>query len=309
MSTVWPELPAYPAWRDTQATLQLWTQIVGKIRLSQTPWLNHSWHVALYVTSRGLTTSPVPHGDRTFEIQFDFIAQQLIINVSDGATRTFPLRPQAVADFYTEVMTALQELNVPVRISEHPCEIPGAIRFTDDRIHQAYDHGPAQRFWQALIQIDRVFKQFRTGFVGKASPVHFFWGSFDLAVTRFSGRRAPAFSGKVPGLNPRVMQEAYSHEVSSAGFWPGGGGIDYAAFYSYAYPTPADFKNQPVKHGTFNETLGEFILPYDDVRKASNPDAMLLEFLQSTYEAAAETAKWDRNELECPLGEPKEPRT
>jgi hypothetical protein len=303
MSTVWPELP-YPAWRDTQATLQLWTQIVGKIRLTRTPWLNHSWHVALYVTSRGLTTSPIPHGDRTFEIQFDFIAPQLVINVSDGATRTFPLRPQAVADFYTEVMTALKELNVPVRISEHPCEIPGAIRFTEDRIHQAYDPGSARRFWQALVQIDRVFKQFRTGFVGKASPVHFFWGSFDLAVTRFSGRRAPAFTAKVPGLNPRVMQEAYSHEVSSAGFWPGGGGIDYAAFYSYAYPTPADFKNQPVKHGTFNETLGEFILPYDDVRKASNPDTVLLEFLQSTYEAAAWTAKWDRNELECTLGEP-----
>jgi hypothetical protein len=308
MSTVWPELP-YPAWRDTQATLQLWTQIVGKIRLSQTPWLNHSWHVALYLTSRGLTTSPIPHSDRTFEIQFDFIAQQLIINVSDGATRTFPLRPQAVADFYTQVMTALQELNVPVKISAHPCEIPGAIRFTEDRTHEAYSAGSALRFWQALVQIDRVFKQFRTGFVGKASPVHFFWGSFDLAVTRFSGRRAPAFTGKVPGLNPRVMQEAYSHEVSSAGFWPGGGGIDYAAFYSYAYPTPADFKNQPVKHGTFNETLGEFILPYDDVRTAPNPDTMLLEFLQSTYEAAAETARWDRNELGCPLGEPKEVRT
>ncbi|HEY2398792.1 MAG TPA: DUF5996 family protein [Steroidobacteraceae bacterium] len=308
MSTVWPELP-YPAWRDTQATLQLWTQIVGKIRLTQTPWLNHSWHVALYVTSRGLTTSPIPHGDRTFEIQFDFIAQQLVINVSDGATRLFPLRPQAVADFYTEVMTALQELHVPVKISEHPCEIPGAIRFTEDRVHQAYDTGSARRFWQALVQIDRVFKQFRTGFVGKASPVHFFWGSFDLAVTRFSGRRAPAFAGTVPGLNPRVMQEAYSHEVSSAGFWPGGGGIDSAAFYSYAYPTPAGFKNQPVRHGTFNETLGEFLLPYDDVRAAANPDAMLLEFLQSTYEAAAETAKWDRNELECPLGEPKAVRT
>ena len=308
MSTVWPELP-HPAWRDTQATLQLWTQIVGKIRVTQTPWLNHGWHVTLYVTSRGLTTSPIPYGDRTFEIQFDFIAQQLIINVTDGATRTFPLRPQTVADFHAEVMTALQELNVPVRISERPSEIPGAIRFTEDRTHQAYDAGSARRFWQALVQIDRVFKQFRTGFIGKASPVHFFWGSFDLAVTRFSGRRAPAFTGKVPGLDPRVMVEAYSHELSSAGFWPGGGGIDYAAFYSYAYPTPADFKNQPVKHGTFNETLGEFLLPYDDVRKASNPDAVLLEFLQSTYEAAAETAKWDRTELECMLGRPKAVRT
>ena len=308
MSTVWPELP-HPAWRDTQATLQLWTQIVGKIRLAQTPWLNHSWHVALYVTARGLTTSPIPHGDRTFEIEFDFLAQQLIINVTDGASRRLTLQPKTVADFYTEVMTALQELNVPVKISEHPCEIPGAIRFTEDRTHQAYDAGSARHFWQALVQIDRVFKQFRTGFIGKASPVHFFWGSFDLAVTRFSGRRAPAFTGKVPGLDTRVMVEAYSHEVSSAGFWPGGGGIDYAAFYSYAYPTPADFKNQPVKHGTFNETLGEFLLPYDDVRKAPNPDTMLLEFLQTTYEAAADTAKWDRKELESMLGRPKAVRT
>jgi Family of unknown function (DUF5996) len=308
MSTVWPELP-YPAWRDTQATLQLWTQIVGKIRLAQTPWLNHSWHVALYVTSRGLTTSPIPHGARTFEIQFDFLSSQLIITVSDGSSRKLPLQPQTVADFYEEITTALTELHVPVRINEQPCEIPGAIRFSDDRTHQAYDAGYAHRFWRALVQIDRVFKQFRTGFVGKASPVHFFWGSFDLAVTRFSGRRAPAFSGKIPGLNTRVMQEAYSHEVSSAGFWPGGGGIDYAAFYSYAYPTAADFKNQTVKHGTFNETLAEFILPYDDVRKAAAPDAMLLEFLQSSYDAAADTAKWDRRELECTLGEPKEVRT
>jgi Family of unknown function (DUF5996) len=308
MSTVWPELP-YPAWRETQATLQLWTQIVGKIRLTQTPWLNHSWHVALYVTSRGLTTSPIPHGDRTFEIDFDFLAQQLIINVSDGSSRRLTLQRQTVADFYARVMTELNELDLQVTISEHPCEIPDAIRFTEDRTHQAYDAESARRFWQALVQIDRVFKQFRTGFIGKASPVHFFWGSFDLAVTRFSGRRAPAFTAKVPGLDTRVMQEAYSHEVSSAGFWPGGGGIDYAAFYSYAYPTPADFKNQPVKHGTFNETLGEFLLPYDDVSKASNPDTMLLEFLQSAYEAAAGTAKWDREELECTLGAPKAVRT
>jgi len=308
MSTVWPELP-YPAWRDTQATLHLWTQIVGKIRLSLTPWLNHSWHVALYVTSRGLTTSPIPHDGRTFEIQFDFIAQQLVINVSDGATRTLPLRPQAVADFYTLVMAALKELNLPVHIKDFPCELPNAIRFSEDRTHSAYDAPAALRFWQALVQIDRVFKHFRTGFVGKASPVHFFWGSFDLAVTRFSGRRAPPFSAQVPGLDTRVMQEAYSHEVSSAGFWPGGGGIDYAAFYSYAYPTPATFKSRQIKHGAFNEALGEFVLPYDDVRTAYNPDATLLEFLQSTYEAAAVAADWNRAELECPLGEPMKVRT
>jgi hypothetical protein len=308
MSTVWPELP-YPAWRDTQATLQLWTQIVGKIRLSQTPWLNHSWHVALYVTSRGLTTSPIPHGDRSFEIEFDFLAQQLIINVSEGGSRRLALQPRTVADFYAEVMKALSDLDVPVHIEELPCEIPGAIRFSEDRIHSAHDAAAAQRFWKALVQIDRVFKQFRTAFTGKASPVHFFWGSFDLAVTRFSGRRAPAFAGKVPGLDTQVMVEAYSHEVSSAGFWPGGGGIDYAAFYSYAYPSTAEFKAHPIKHGTFNEALGEFILPYDDVRKAADPDTLLLDFLQSTYEAAADTAHWDRKELECALGVPRAVRT
>ena len=242
MSTVWPELP-YPAWRDTQATLQLWTQIVGKIRLTRTPWLNHSWHVALYVTSRGLTTSPIPHGDRTFEIQFDFIAQQLIINVSDGATRTFPLRAadrcrllRGSHDSAERVERARANQRAPLRNTR----MPSASAKTAPTRPMMPDL--AQRFWQALVQIDRVFKQFRTGFVGKASPVHFFWGSFDLAVTRFSGRRAPAFTGKVPGLNMRVMQEAYSHEVSSAGFWPGGGGIDYAAFYSYAYPTPGGFQ-------------------------------------------------------------------
>jgi len=306
--TVWPELP-YAAWRDTQATLQLWTQIVGKIRLTQTPWLNHSWHVTLYVTSRGLTTSPIPHGDRTFEIEFDFLAQQLVINVSDGGTRRVSLEPRTVADFHATVKSALNELSVPVSINQLPCEIPDAIRFSEDHKHEAYDGAAARRFWQALVQIDRVFKQFRTGFIGKASPVHFFWGSFDLAVTRFSGRRAPPFTGKAPGLHPRVMQEAYSHEVSSAGFWPGGGGIDYPAFYSYAYPVPPDYKTQKVPVGAFNEQLGEFILPYDEVRTAANPDAVLLDFLQSTYEAAALTANWNRGELDCPPGLPKAPRT
>ena len=308
MTTVWPELP-YAAWRDTQATLQLWTQIIGKVRLTQTPWLNHSWHATLYVTSRGLTTSPIPHGDRTFEIEFDFLAQQLLIAVSDGGARRIPLEPRTVADFYAEVMAALQQLNVPVTIKELPAEIPNAVRFSEDRQHNAYDSEYAQRFWQALVQIDRVFKHFRTGFIGKASPVHFFWGSFDLAVTRFSGRRAPKFTGKVPGLDAAVMQEAYSHEVSSAGFWPGGGGIDDAAFYSYAYPTAPQFKSHPVKVGTFNSSLGEFILPYDEVRTAADPDAMLLAFLQDTYAAAAETAGWDRNDLECALGRPTAVRT
>ncbi len=302
-TTVWPELP-HSAWRDTQATLQLWTQIVGKIRLTQTPWLNHSWHVTLYVTSRGLTTSPIPHGGGTFEIEFDFLAQQLVITVSDGGSRKIALEPRTVADFYAAVTAALTELNIPVHINEYPCEIAGASRFGEDRLHSTYDGEFAQRFWRVLVQVDRVFKQFRTGFVGKASPVHFFWGSFDLAVTRFSGRRAPLFTGKAPGLAASVMQEAYSHEVSSAGFWPGGNGLDYAAFYSYAYPTPAQFKNCPVKpqEAAFNAALGEFLLPYDTVRTAADPDAMLLSFLQSTYEAAANSAQWDREALECPLG-------
>jgi len=308
-TTVWPALP-YTEWRDTQATLQLWTQIVGKIRLTQTPWLNHSWHVALYVSSRGLTTSPMPHGDRTFEIEFDFLSSQLVVTVSDGGIRKIPLQPRSVADFYAAVMSALGELNVPVHINEYPSEIAGATRFSEDRLHSAYDGEYARRFWQVLVQVDRVFKQFRTGFVGKASPVHFFWGSFDLAVTRFSGRRAPTFAGKAPGLDAAVMQEAYSHEVSSAGFWPGGNGIDYAAFYSYAYPTPPQFKNHPVKPpgAAFNATLGEFLLPYETVRTAADPDAALLDFLQSTYEAAAQSAQWDRGELECPLGSSGIPR-
>jgi hypothetical protein len=302
-SAVWPELP-YPAWRETCATLQLWTQIVGKIRLARTPWLNHSWHVTLYVTSRGLTTSPIPHGSRSFEIELDLIQHALLIDVSDGASRRIPLEPRTVADFHAAVASALDELGIPVRIKDYPCEIAGAQRFSEDRTHSSYDREYAQRFWRVLVQVDRVFKQFRTGFIGKASPVHFFWGSFDLAVTRFSGGRAPAFTGKVPGMDPAVMQEAYSHEVSSAGFWPGGNGVDYAAFYSYAYPTPADFKSFPVQPegAAFNEALGEYLLPYDKVRTAADPDAALLAFLQSTYEAAAESAQWDRGALECPLG-------
>jgi Family of unknown function (DUF5996) len=308
-TTLWPELP-YAAWNDTCATLQLWTQIAGKIRLVNTPWLNHSWHVALYVTARGLTTSPIPYEGRTFELLFDFNGQQLAIDVSDGSRRQVALQPRCVADFYGAVVAALQELGIVVRIDDLPCEIAGATRFAEDRSHCAYDGEYAKRFWLVLLQVDRVFKQFRTGFLGKASPVHFFWGSFDLAVTRFSGRRAPPFSGKVPGLDPAVMLEAYSHEVSSAGFWPGGNGIDYAAFYSYAYPTPPGFKDRSVKPegAFFSEALGEFILPYDKVRAAADPDGALLAFLQSTYEAAAAAAGWDRNELECPHGVPGVPR-
>jgi hypothetical protein len=309
MNPPWPELE-YKAWQDTHATLQLWTQIVGKIRLVQTPWLNHSWHVPLYVNSKGLTTSPISHGWRSFEIQFDFTLHVLDITVSDGSARRLALRPQSVAEFYGAVMAALKDLGIVVAINENPCEIAAATPFSQDRIHAAYDPDYARRFWQVLLSTDRVLKKFRTGFLGKCSPVHFFWGSFDLAVTRFSGRRAPPFAGKTPGVASEVMREAYSHEVSSAGFWPGGNGIDFPAFYSYTYPAPAGFREFAVQPEAayFSEALGEFLLPYDAVRTAADPEATLLAFLQSTYEAAAHTAGWDRAALECPRGVPYVPR-
>jgi hypothetical protein len=302
MTPLWPELD-YEAWRDTRDTLHLWTQIIGKVRLMRTPWLNHSWHVPLYVTATGLTTSPIPHGARTFEIQFDFLGHALDIR-SDAGTRRLALQPQSVADFYGAVMAALDELGVSVAINSRPCEIEAAIDFSRDHSHAAYDPEYARRFWQVLLQTDRVMKQFRTAFIGKCSPVHFFWGSFDLAVTRFSGRRAPPFAGKVPGVASSVMREAYSHEVSSAGFWPGGSGTNYAAFYSYAYPVPTGFRHAAVRPADafFSEPLGEFLLPYDAVRTAADPEATLLDFLQSTYEAAARSANWDRAALECPGG-------
>ncbi|MFZ0071426.1 MAG: DUF5996 family protein [Xanthobacteraceae bacterium] len=305
----WPELP-YTAWRDTCATLQLWTQIVGKIRLSLTPWLNHSWQVTLYVTARGLTTTPINDGERALEIAFDFVDHVLRIDTSDGRQLKVPLRAQPVAEFFTAIKAALAEAGVHVDIDETPNELVDPIRFSEDRVHAAYDADYAQRFWRVLLQCDRVFKLFRTGFIGKASPVHFFWGSFDFAVTRFSGRRAPLHPGGIPHLPDAVTREAYSHEVSSAGFWPGGGAIDYAAFYSYAYPTPDGFGKSRVRPAAafFSQELGEFLLPYDAVRTAADPDALLLEFLQSTYEAAANLAHWDRAALECPLGKPRIPR-
>lgn len=306
----WPSLP-YGAWQDTCATLHRWTQIVGKIRVAQTPWVNHQWHVVLYLTARGLTTSPMPYDDgRLFEIDFDFIDHKLAIRSSDGAGQNVLLTARSVADFHAAVLAALAELGIHVRIHGTPNEIPRAIPFSEDQTQRAYDPDHAQRFWRALLQIDRVFKQFRTGFLGKVSPVHFFWGSFDLAVTRFSGRPAPPHPGGVPGLPDAVTREAYSHEVSSAGFWPGGGGIDYPAFYSYAYPEPAGFRTAPVQPAGafFHEAMGEFVLPYEAVRTAEVPDAALLAFLQSTYEAAAEAGEWDRTALECPFGEPGVPR-
>jgi hypothetical protein len=301
----WPELPT-AAWRDTCATLQLWTQIVGKIRLAKSPWLNHSWHVALYVTPRGLTTSPVPDGPRSFQIDFDLIDHRLRISTSDGAQRGFALLDHSVASFYAATLAALGELGIAVAIDEMPNELPDPIKFSEDTAHASYDADAVRRFLQILVNSDRVFKQFRTGFLGKASPVHFFWGSFDLAVTRFSGRRAPRHPGGVPHLPDAVAHEAYSHEVSSAGFWPGSGAIDYPAFYSYAYPEPPGFRAAKVRPEAafFSEALGEFILPYDAVRTAPDPDKALLDFLQSTYEAAANAAKWDRGELECEPGKP-----
>jgi hypothetical protein len=295
----WPDLPL-AAWQDTFSTLHLWTQIVGKIRLARSPWLNHSWHTTLYVTARGLTTSPIPFEERTFELEFDFIAHRLHICSNDGRQDEVPLRPQSVATFYRLALEALRRLDPDVRITRKPSELVDPIPFAEDEVHRSYDAEYAHRFWRALVQVDRVFKIFRTRFIGKASPVHFFWGAGDLAVTRFSGRRAPEHPGGIPNLPDWVTREAYSHEVSSCGFWPGGGAIDYAAFYSYAYPAPAGFAEAGVgPEGAFySKDYGEFILPYDRVARAASPDETLLEFLQSTYEAAATLGAWDRAALD-----------
>jgi len=302
----WPELPL-AAWRDTRDTLHLWTQVVGKIRLALTPWLNHSWHVALYLTARGLTTSPMPDGARSFQIDFDFIDHLLWVRTSDGYFRQLVLKPMSVAEFYKAMMIALRELDIAVTITTMPCEIADCIPFEQDMLHAAYDADYANRFWRVLLAANEVMAHFRTAFLGKASPVHFFWGSFDLAVTRFSGRSAPRHPGGVPHLPDSVAQEAYSHEVSSAGFWPGGGGgpVEDAAFYSYAYPAPQGFAVAKVKpaDAIWSKELGEFLLPYAAMRAASDPDAALMDFLQSTYAAAADLARWDRATLECGLGE------
>ncbi|MBM6593377.1 DUF5996 family protein [Microvirga pudoricolor] len=304
----WPEL-SYPAWRDTAATLQLWTQIVGKIRLSLTPWLNHGWQVPLYVTARGLGTSPIPVGHEILELEFDFIAHQLLVRTSRGDEWALPLEAQSVAAFYRRVMECLDGLGIRAAINEMPNEVPDPIPFSQDDTHKTYDAAAAHRFWRALVQVDRVFKLFRSSFLGKASPVHFFWGSFDLAVTRFSGKPAPAHPGGVPGLPDGVTREAYSHEVSSAGFWPGSDAYPHPAFYSYAYPEPPGFRDRPVSPGAhFDKTLGEFLLPYETVRHAASPDALLLDFLNTTYVAAADAGGWDRAALECSLGIPAQPR-
>jgi hypothetical protein len=298
----WPQL-ALEAWSDTYATLHMWTQIVGKIRLAQSPWVNHSWHVPLYVTSRGLTTSSIPYHDRAFGIEFDFLNHQLAIQTSNGRVGSFPLEPQSVATFYRRLMDEMGKLDLEVRIYKKPNEIADPIRFDQDEVHRAYDPDYANRFWRILVQSDRILKEFRARFIGKCSPVHLFWGALDLAVTRFSGRRAPEHPGGIPNLPDWVTREAYSHEVSSCGFWPGGGPISYPAFYSYAYPEPPGFSQAKVQPaGAFySADLHEFLLPYDVVRQSESPDRTLLDFLQTTYEAAANLGGWDRKSLERPL--------
>ena len=304
----WPDLN-FASWRDTAATLQLWTQIVGKVRLQLTPWVNHSWQVPLYVTARGLGTSPIPFAEQLLEIEFDFLSQQLLLRTSAGAQRALALEPRSVADFYVRVLGLLHELGVLVSINDLPSELEHPVRFPEDHVHASYDAAAAQRFWRVLVASTRVFSHFRSGFLGKVSPVHFFWGSFDLAVTRFSGRRAPLHPGGVPGLPDAVAREAYSHEVSSAGFWPGNDAFPHAAFYSYAYPEPRGIPRASGDAGAHYEAkLGEFVLPYEVVRASAAPEDTLLEFLSMTYAAAADCGGWDRAALECSLGVPAQVR-
>ncbi len=299
MTEPWPSLPL-EAWSETYATLHLWTQIVGKVRLAQSPWVNHSWHVTLYVTGRGLTTSPIPYGPRTFQIDLDFIDHRAVVQSSDGGVAGFSLQPQSVAAFHRRLMEEMAALDLRVQIHPRPNEVSDPIPFDQDETHRAYDPEYANRFWRVLVQADRVFKAFRARFIGKCSPVHFFWGAPDLAVTRFSGRLAPEHPGGVPNLPDWVAREAYSHEVSSCGFWPGGGPVPHAAFYSYAYPEPPGFSAAEVRPaGAFySGELREFLLPYDVVRESASPDDTLLDFLRSTYEAAASLGGWDRGSLE-----------
>ena len=290
----WPALPLAD-WEPTRATLHMYTQIVGKIRMTLTPLVNHWWNVPLYVTPRGLTTSMIPYGSRAFELVFDFRAHELILQTSDGVLRTLPLRPQSVADFYAGCMKMLSSQGIEVKIWKMPVEIPDPIPFDQDHQHASYDLVAAQTFWRILMTLDAVFQRFRARYIGKVSPVHFFWGSFDLAVTRFSGRRAP----ERPGADP-ITREAYSHEVSSVGFWPGSGSVSEPAFYAYAAPSPEGFGAARVRPDAahWDAQLGEFLLPYDAVRKSPSPSEALLDFCQSTYEAAANLAKWDRAGLE-----------
>ena len=290
----WPVLKL-ESWNDTYATLHMWTQMVGKVRLALTPLVNHWWNVPLYVSANGLTTSRIPYGDRAFELWFDFQQHRLVLETNDGVTRSLALAPRSVADFYGEFMAMLRSAKIEVRIWRMPVEIPNPIAFDEDRVHASYNADAVEKFWRILLSVDSVLGEFRSRFIGKSSPVHFFWGSFDLAVTRFSGRRAP----ERPGADP-ITREAYSHEVSSVGFWPGSGDVKDAAFYSYAAPEPPGFKAAAARPGaaSYNQQLGEFLLMYEDVRRAESPTRALLDFCQSTYDAAANLGKWNRAELE-----------
>jgi len=310
MTAAWPKLD-YESWRETCTALHLYTQVVGKYRLARSPWINHSWHATFYVNARGLTTSMVPDGPGGIEIILDLVDHAVVGSATSGRTAGFALGPMSVADFHGRFVDLVRELNGTPKLHGRPSEVADAVPFAEDRRPRPYDRDAVDRFYQALVRIDLALKRFRTSFIGKTSPVHLFWGALDLAVTRFSGRRAPLHPGGIPNLPDEVTREAYSHEVSSAGFWPGGGGpIEYPAFYSYAYPAPAGFKDARVapSDAFYEERLGEFLLPYEAVRQSSDPEATLLAFLESTYRAAAELGGWDRGALECPLGEPRRPR-
>lgn len=299
----WPRLP-FDAWEETRYALHMWTQIVGKVRTALSPWINHSWSVTLYLSSRGLTTGPIPHGRRVFEIEFDLLDHRLVITTADGDRRELPLRPRSVASFHQELLETLGRLDLEVTIDPDPQEIEDPIPFPDDHRHRSYEPAHATAMWRAFLQADRVFRAFRARFIGKCSPVHYFWGAMDLAVTRFSGREAPEHPGGIPNLADEITREAYSHEVSSAGFWPGGPDAPEPFFYAYAYPEPDGFREVEIRPDAadYSEELGEWVLPYEAVREAADPDAALLDFLQSTYEAAANLADWDRDAFERPAG-------
>lgn len=309
MKGSWPDIP-YEAWHETCSALHLYCQVIGKYRLARTPWVNHSWHATLYVDARGFTTAQIPDGPGGIEVLLDLIDHRVLGFATDGRRGEFPVGPGSVAGFHRQFVDLVRALGGNPAFHGAPNEVPDPVPFVDDRAPRPYDAEAVTRFFQACVQVDRVFKRFRTAFLGKVSPVHLFWGSFDLAVTRFSGRTAPLHPGGIPALPDTVTREAYSHEVSSAGFWPGGGGVDFPAFYSYAYPAPEGFADAAVEpaEARFDPALGEFVLPYDAVRLSGDPDAALLAFLESTYRAAADLGGWDRAALECGLGEPLRPR-
>jgi Family of unknown function (DUF5996) len=309
VSSGWPEIP-YEPWRETCSALHLYAQLVGKYRLARTPWVNHSWHATFYVDVRGLTTSLVPDNPGGVEISFDLLSHAVTGATTNGRRSEFALERMSVAGFHTRFVDLLRSLGATPEDFGRPNEVPNPMPFTEDQAERPYDAEAVERYFQALVSVDRVFKRFRTGFLGKVSPVHLFWGSFDLAVTRFSGRTAPRHPGGVPALPDSVTREAYSHEVSSAGFWPGGSGVDFPAFYSYAYPKPDGFEAARLSSGAayFDEKLGEFLLPYDAVRRSPDPEAILMDFLESTYRFAADLGGWDRAALECSVGIPGQPR-